>query len=250
MKVKPTTKKAAAKPSAPKAAAAKTPPAKAVPTAAARKAAPGKTARPGTAKTAAVSKPAPVPVAPPPERRVDKARRAQWRKEMEKYRIALLAKQRELTDAYATVKGESREAPGGDGTEDYIDYAVNSYAKEFLLSLTELDRKQLILVEDALRRIDRGEYGRCMQCGDPINPKRLEVQPWARHCVRCQELEEQGLLPQYGGHGGAEPLEDDEEEGPEEEFEEVEAEEEEEVDLEVDTIPLEDESGAGADDEE
>ena len=75
---------------------------------------------------------------------------------------------------------------------------MNSYAKEFLLSLTELDRKQLILVEEALRRIDRGEYGRCQQCGEEINRKRLEVQPWARHCVRCQELEEQGLLPQYG----------------------------------------------------
>jgi DnaK suppressor protein len=168
---------------------------------------------------------------------------------MEKYRVALLAKQRELTEAYATVKGESREAPGGDGTEDYIDYAVNSYAKEFLLSLTELDRKQLILVEDALRRIDRGEYGRCMQCADPINPKRLEVQPWARHCVRCQELEEQGLLPQYAGYPGGESM-DEEEEPAEEEFEEVEPEEDEEVDLEVDTIPLEEDTPGEADDEE
>ena len=230
MKAKPTKKAAAkaapAKSAAPKASTAKTP------AAAPRKAPAGKPAKAAAAKVSTVPKPAAPPV-PMAERRVDKARRAQWRKEMEKYRVVLLAKQRELTDAYATVKDESREAPGGDGTEDYIDYAVNSYAKEFLLSLTELDRKQLILVEDALRRIDRGEYGRCMQCGDPINPKRLEVQPWARHCVRCQELEEQGLLPQYGSHASGEPLE-----------------EEEEVDLEVDTIPLEDEPGAEADDEE
>jgi DnaK suppressor protein len=243
MKAKPTTKKAAAKPSAAKTAAPKAAPAKA-----ARKAAPAKPAKAAAAKPVPAAKPV-APATPPPERRVDKARRAQWRKEMEKYRVALLAKQRELTDAYATVKGESREAPGGDGTEDYIDYAVNSYAKEFLLSLTELDRKQLILVEDALRRIDRGEYGRCMQCGDPINPKRLEVQPWARHCVRCQELEEQGLLPQYGSFATGEPTDEDEEEAPEEEFEEVEPEEE-EVDLEVDTIPLEDEPGGEADDED
>jgi DnaK suppressor protein len=246
MKAKPT-KKAAAKPApaktaAPKASAAKTP--AAVP----RKAAAGKPAKATAAKATPAPKPA-APAAPPPERRIDKARRAQWRKEMEKYRVVLLAKQRELTEAYASIKGESREAPGGDGTEDYIDYAVNSYAKEFLLSLTELDRKQLILVEDALRRIDRGEYGRCMQCGDPINPKRLEVQPWARHCVRCQELEEQGLLPQYGTHASGEAMDEDEE-AAEEELEEVEAEEEEEVDLEVDTIPLEDDPGGEADDEE
>jgi DnaK suppressor protein len=246
MKAKPTKKAApktaTAKAVAPKATTAKTP---AVP---ARKAAPAKSGKAASSKTVTAAKPA-SPTVPPPERRVDKARRAQWRKEMEKYRVVLLAKQRELTEAYATVKGESREAPGGDGTEDYIDYAVNSYAKEFLLSLTELDRKQLILVEDALRRIDRGEYGRCMQCSDPINPKRLEVQPWARHCVRCQELEEQGLLPQYAGYPGGDALDEDEEPA-EEEFEEVEPEEEEEVDLEVDAIPLEDDAAGEADDEE
>ena len=244
MKAKPTKKAASktapAKTAAPKATAKAT-------AAVAKKTAPAKAAKTASKVTAA-PKPA-APAVPVPERRIDKASRAQWRKEMEKYRIALLAKQRELTEAYATVKGESREAPGGDGTEDYIDYAVNSYAKEFLLSLTELDRKQLILVEDALRRIDRGEYGRCMQCGDPINPKRLEVQPWARHCVRCQELEEQGLLPQYGGHASGEPMDEDED-APEEEFEEVEPEEDEEVDLEVDVIPLEDDPAGEADDEE
>ena len=233
MKAKPTTKKAAAKPSAAKTAAPKTPPAKAAPAAAARKTAPAKGGKPAAAKAATVPKPAPAPV-PAPERRVDKARRAQWRKEMEKYRIALLAKQRELTEAYATVKGESREAPGGDGTEDYIDYAVNSYAKEFLLSLTELERKQLLLVEEALGRIDRGEYGRCQQCGEEINRKRLEVQPWARHCVRCQELEEKGLLPQF-------PAQASEEEYPDEPEETAPRDEDLETDVEPEEAPLDEE---------
>ena len=93
--------------------------------------------------------------------------------------------------AYAISKGDS-QAELDNGTEDYVDYAVNSYAREFLLSLTELDRKHLLLVEEALNRIDRGEYGYCQQCGEDVAPKRLEVQPWARHCVRCQELEEKG----------------------------------------------------------
>jgi DnaK suppressor protein len=118
---------------------------------------------------------------------------------LDRFRALLLEKQRELMQAYAVSKGDSRSHLDN-GTEDYIDYAVNSYAKEFLLSLTELDRKQLLLVEDALRRIDRGEFGRCQQCGEEINQKRLEVAPWARHCVRCQELEEQGLLPQSSFH--------------------------------------------------
>lgn len=118
------------------------------------------------------------------------------RKEVERFRSLLLSKRQDLMRAYSISKGDSQSALDN-GTEDYVDYAVNSYAREFLLSLTELDRKQLLLVEEALARVDRGEYGRCQQCGEEINPKRLEVQPWARHCVRCQELEEQGLLPQY-----------------------------------------------------
>jgi hypothetical protein len=51
-----------------------------------------------------------------------------------------------------------------------------------------------VLIEEALRRLDEGGFGRCLQCGQPIPQKRLEVQPWARYCVACQELEDQGLL--------------------------------------------------------
>lgn len=134
-----------------------------------------------------------------PPKKLKPAEAAARRKELDHFRALLLTKQRELMQAYAVSKGDSRSHLDN-GTEDYIDYAVNSYAKEFLLSLTELDRKQLLLVEEALRRIDRGEFGRCQQCGEEINRKRLEVAPWARHCVRCQELEEQGLLPQYPFH--------------------------------------------------
>jgi len=123
------------------------------------------------------------------------------RKERAHFRDLLLKKRQDLMRAYAISKGDS-QAELDNGTEDYVDYAVNSYAREFLLSLTELDRKHLLLVEEALNRIDRGEYGYCQQCGEDVALKRLEVQPWARHCVRCQELEEKGLLPQFPFHAG------------------------------------------------
>jgi DnaK suppressor protein len=147
-----------------------------------------------------------------PTRRVPKpASIATRRKERAHFRDLLLKKRQDLMRAYAISKGDS-QAELDNGTEDYVDYAVNSYAREFLLSLTELDRKHLLLVEEALNRIDRGEYGYCQQCGEDVAPKRLEVQPWARHCVRCQELEEKGLLPQFPFHVGddEEPAEEPE----------------------------------------
>lgn len=182
-------------------------------------------------KTAAKDAEAPRPRVRPAPRPASVATR---RKEHQHFRELLLGKRAELMNAYMISKGDS-QSDLDNGTEDYVDYAVNSYAREFLLSLTELDRKQLLLVEDALARIDRGEYGYCQQCGEDIAPKRLEVQPWARHCVRCQELEEKGLLPQHTFAAA------DEEDAADEPEEPAAAEEEFESETEVDDEILDDE---------
>lgn len=214
---KPVAKKAAAKPAA-KAAAPKPAPKKTTKLAAVAKAAPK------------ASKPAPKPKAPPKPPPISLKR-----KDLLHFRELLLKKKQDLMRAYSISKGDS-QSDLDNGTEDYVDYAVNSYAREFLLSLTELDRKQLLLVEEAISRIDRGEFGRCQQCGEEINRKRLEVQPWARHCVRCQELEEQGLLPQFPATAAEEDYADEPEEtAPRDEDLETEAEPE---DAPLDEEPL------------
>jgi DnaK suppressor protein len=111
---------------------------------------------------------------------------------LREFRKLLFERQQSLMESYTNSK--DTRTPNIDGTEDYIDYAVSSYDRDFMLSLTEMDRHRLRLVEEALLRIDRGEFGRCMQCAQEIPVKRLEVEPWARHCIRCQELDERGLL--------------------------------------------------------
>jgi RNA polymerase-binding protein DksA len=115
------------------------------------------------------------------------------KRELNKFEKMLRVKQRELTQAYRISKGASMDS-SADGTEDYIDYAVSSYAKEFMLSLSEMDRKQLKTVEEALQRIGGGDFGRCGYCGTEIKIKRHEVAPWARLCIKCQDLDERGLL--------------------------------------------------------
>ena len=42
-------------------------------------------------------------------------------------------------------------------------------------------------VLDALQRIDNDRYGRCLSCGQPIAPKRLEALPWVTFCILCQD---------------------------------------------------------------
>jgi DnaK suppressor protein len=190
----------------------------------------------------------PAVVAPAAPARLTKAARRARSKEFERYRALLLERQRELMQAYNDSKGDRRVHPDS-GTEDYIDYAVSSYAKEFLLSLSEMDRKQLLLVKEALDRVERGEYGRCQQCAEEISRKRLEVAPWARYCLRCQDLEEQGLLPQNPTRIDADAGEDEEPEDlPAAELEE-ELETEEVGDLEEDPLGDTDEEAGEAEEE-
>jgi DnaK suppressor protein len=55
------------------------------------------------------------------------------------------------------------------------------------LHLNVLDYAQLRLIEEALDRLNSGDYGICLSCEEPIPPKRLRAVSWARYCVRCQE---------------------------------------------------------------
>lgn len=79
-------------------------------------------------------------------------------------------------------------------TPDPVDLAVRNYSKNVQLALSENDSRQLELVDEALERLADEEYGLCQNCEKEINPKRLAAIPWARYCIDCQELREQGLL--------------------------------------------------------
>ena len=51
-------------------------------------------------------------------------------------------------------------------------------------------RKQLLEIDDALGRIKTGDYGDCFECGEAINPKRLEANPFSTMCIKCAEATE------------------------------------------------------------
>jgi DnaK suppressor protein len=77
---------------------------------------------------------------------------------------------------------------------DIADRATNAFQREFSFSLSENETKMLRLIDQALGRMAEGKYGRCTNCGDPIEEPRLEAIPWARHCIACQELQDRGEL--------------------------------------------------------
>jgi DnaK suppressor protein len=44
---------------------------------------------------------------------------------------------------------------------------------------------QLARIDAALRRLENGEFGICVACGDPIDPRRLDAEPTAIRCLEC-----------------------------------------------------------------
>jgi DnaK suppressor protein len=100
---------------------------------------------------------------------------------------------RRLTDEYENlVKSINRnrtatEETRLEKTEDESDLATISHERELLHNLNESDFARLRLIQEAVKSIDRDNYGECGRCGEDINEKRLDAVPWATMCIRCQE---------------------------------------------------------------
>ena len=115
------------------------------------------------------------------------------KKRQDVYKKRLLGKQEELRGMVSRTELDGRSADD-DPTQDPADKAASSYNKEFLFSQSNSDRSTLADVQDALDRMNEGTYGECVLCGEEMSPKRLEAVPWARHCIPCQEKQEEGLV--------------------------------------------------------
>jgi len=112
------------------------------------------------------------------------------KKEKEKYKKILLEKKEEIKNKLSEFYSESKELETGIA-QDVADKAESSYTKEFLLSLSNKDRNQLLMVDEALKRIEKNTFGLCQRCNKKINEKRLNVIPWTPYCINCQEKEEE-----------------------------------------------------------
>jgi DnaK suppressor protein len=102
--------------------------------------------------------------------------------ELEKYRMALEAKQAEIGASL-----RNREDIAIEKAADAIDEVQLAGERE--LAIRNLDRESGLLrkVKAALARMEDGSYGTCMHCEEEIGSKRLHAVPWAPFCIRCQE---------------------------------------------------------------
>ena len=73
------------------------------------------------------------------------------------------------------------------------DLGSDNFEQEFTLELLDSERKVLVEIEDALKRIEEGTFGICEGTGKPIERSRLEAIPWARYSVEYANQMEKGI---------------------------------------------------------
>ena len=70
---------------------------------------------------------------------------------------------------------------------DWEEQAVELADDEAQVALETAGRHEAARIGAALARIDAGTWGDCLNCGQPIDPKRLEIDPSAPTCVGCSK---------------------------------------------------------------
>lgn len=103
------------------------------------------------------------------------------RKTLKERRKVLSERLQDLTKRLTKIDAEL-ESPK---TRDWEDRAIETEGDEVLESLGHAGEAEIALIRAALRRMDRGEYGICVTCGEEISSERLDVLPFTPHCRNC-----------------------------------------------------------------
>jgi len=119
------------------------------------------------------------------------------KKELTEFKKLLLKKKEEIDAEIKHISEDTLNKSQKDASGDISGYtyhmadvATDNYDREFSLGLASKDRKSLYELEDAMKRIEDGTFGVCLDCKVLIAKTRLKVVPQARLCIKCQEKRE------------------------------------------------------------
>jgi len=115
-------------------------------------------------------------------------------KDLKAIRKKLIDEKVEILEEIVNLKGDSLNKSLKDASGDLSGYSIHMadmatdlYDREFSLELAEGERKRLYEIDDAINRVDNGEYGICTECGEAIPKGRLKAMPQAECCIKCRE---------------------------------------------------------------
>jgi DnaK suppressor protein len=87
-------------------------------------------------------------------------------------------KLRSLRDALPTEAGDVRDAE---------EQSLDAFVQEVDFTLMQMKSETLKRIDEAMRRLEDGSYGRCIECSGEIAAARLRALPFAELCRDCQQ---------------------------------------------------------------
>ncbi|TXD35023.1 RNA polymerase-binding protein DksA [Lujinxingia vulgaris] len=119
---------------------------------------------------------------------------------LEEMRLALEAQRQDLVRSNNLTRNELRD--NDREPRDSIDESTDEQGNATELRLQDRERNLLNKVNDAIYRLDTGEYGYCDECGEPIGKPRLRARPMAELCIECKEDQEREERRQHAARPG------------------------------------------------
>ena len=85
------------------------------------------------------------------------------------------------------------------------DQASAESDRSFILRLRGREQRYIRKIDEAVERIEKGTYGICESCGEPIGVKRLEARPVTTLCIECKTRQEEEENCESRGRGKSTP---------------------------------------------
>jgi DnaK suppressor protein len=102
--------------------------------------------------------------------------------DVQEAKAVLLTKAKELSQGSV-----SKEEIAIEQNAEMLDAIQRTTDRELALEALSRNWRTAALVSQALQRIEKGAFGICAECEEPIVEKRLKALPWAKYCITCQE---------------------------------------------------------------
>lgn len=102
---------------------------------------------------------------------------------LDELKTSLATKQQELKKRIVAIENDFKKGR----SQDFAEQTTETENDQVLDEIHHEAKLELSQVNEALSRIDNGNYGRCEQCDELINPQRLNALPYTNTCINCAQ---------------------------------------------------------------
>jgi DnaK suppressor protein len=115
-------------------------------------------------------------------------------RDLDRLRTELQKRRRAILETSLRADAELDALRSAERDPEFEEGAQSEHEQYTLSRLTENQRREILLIDAALARVEAGEYGVCGDCDMQIDPRRLAALPYALYCTECAQRREQGSL--------------------------------------------------------